>query len=328
MAGIITSEADKFLQATLGSARAVDAKNVPDDFLLRFAQYADAFTVSCCDRFAGFLKEMSIHGEVRGTSEAVLAKLVRNRCFESLDGLLSEYLDLLRTAKIDISSVVRQLVDSRVRDLFSMPGAALGAGGEGEQRKLLLPQAARAAALVKILDYLNAFPGLVQEFLDYGTSKLFGGDVDFSMQERFLRTVLDGAHEKMMSLTVLLEGLEQVKQRKWEQQRATESATIKAVAMMAGQSQVKRKTGVSSLVICGVCLAPIWPLFQLGLVNRYVHRSRHCPGTGGHRFSLPRNHPFNLRGKGDARRALSKQSVAGETREKEKRHARRDWKSP
>lgn len=123
---------------------------------------------------------------------------------------------------------------------------------------------------MKILDYLNAFPGLVQEFLDYGASKLFGGDVDFSMQERFLRTILDGAREKMMSATTLLEGLEQVKQRKWEQERSAESATIRAVAMMASQSEVKRKSGVSSLVICLICLAPIWPLFQLGFVNRYV----------------------------------------------------------
>lgn len=270
MAGIITTETDKLLQSLLGSARTVDGKNVPDDFLLRFAQFADGFTVACCDRFASFLKEASTHGEVRATSEAVLARLVRNRCFENMDVLLSDYLDLLRTAKIDITAVVRQLANSRVRDVFSALGADLGVPGENEQRKLLLPQAARAAALVKILDYLGAFPSLVQEFLDYGASKLFGGDVDFSMQERFLRTIQDGVHEKMITTTSLLGAMELVKQRKWERQRAAESATIKAVAMMASQSHVKRKTGMSSLVFCVVCLAPIWPLFQLGITNRYI----------------------------------------------------------
>jgi len=118
MAGIITAEADKFLQAVLSGARTIDAKNIPDDFLVRFAQFADGFTVACCDKFASFLKEASIHAEVRGTSEPVLARLVRNRCFESMDVLLSDYVELLRTAKIDISSAARQLANSRVRDLF------------------------------------------------------------------------------------------------------------------------------------------------------------------------------------------------------------------
>lgn len=270
MAGIITSETDKLLQTFLGSARTINDKNVPDDFLLRFAQSADSFTVACCDRFAGFLKESSLHSEVRGTSEAVLSRLIRNRCFEGTDMILSDYLELLRSANIDLSIAVRQLSDSRVRDLFSQPGANLGSAGEGEQRRLLAPQAARASALIKILAYLGSFASMAREFLDYGASKLFGGDLDFSMQERFLQTIADSIHEKASSAMAILEGLELVKQRKWEQQRAAESATIKAVAMMANQSQIKRKSGVSSLVISGVCLAPIWLLFQLGFMNRYI----------------------------------------------------------
>ena len=268
MAGIMTSESDKFLQAFLSGARTLDAKNIQDDFLTRFVQHADNFTVSCCERFAAFLKEFSMQGDVRATSEAVLSRLVRNRCFEAMDVLLSDYLDLLKRANINISQPVGQLAESRVRDCFSLPGAA--DSSQDEQRKLLAPQAARAAALVKILDYFAAFGPLAREFLDYGASKLFGGDVDFTLQERFLRTITDAVQEKLRNAVGTLEGLDLVKQRKWDQQRAAESATIRAVAMMAGQSQVKRKSGMSSIVIAVFCLPPIWLVFQLGAVNRYT----------------------------------------------------------
>lgn len=270
MAGIITSETEKFLQAFLSNARATKPDAVPDDFFLRFPPSADSFTVACCDRLAGYLCEASIHGEVRGTSEAVLSRLTRNRCFEALDVMLAEYLDFLKQAGIDASQAVKQLSESRVRDLSVTAGQAVESGGEPEKKKLQGPQIARGLALIKIQVYFGALKSLPHEFLDYGSSKLFGGDVDFTMQQRFLRTIADSIHEKLNNVTAVVEGFELVKQRKWEHQRASESATIKAVAMMASQIQTKRKTGLSSLVIAAICAAPIWFLFNLGVLNRYV----------------------------------------------------------
>ncbi|MBI4661813.1 MAG: hypothetical protein HY735_23580 [Verrucomicrobia bacterium] len=270
MSGIITSECEKFLQAFLSSARTLDGKTFPDDFMLRFVQYADSFTVGCCDRFSAFLREASITAEIRGTSEGVLSRLVRNRCFEATDVLLADYVDLLKQGGINVGQLVPQLSDSRVRDLVSQ-SSQVSAAVNGEGRKnLSVPQVARGLALLKILDFFTAFNSLIHEFLDYGGSKLFGGDVDFMMQERFLSTIRDSIHEKLTNAIAIVEGFELVKQRKWEHQRAAESATIKAVTMMASQAQVKRKSGISSLVIAVVCGAPIWFLFNLGIMNRYV----------------------------------------------------------
>ena len=270
MAGILTSESEKFLQTFLNSARAAKPNSIPDDLLLRFLPSADSFTVSCCDRLSSFLREVSIQGEVRGTSESVLARLARNRCFEAMDTMLAEYLDSLKQAGLDVTQTVKLLADSRVRDLSVTSGQADDPGGQQEKRKLQGSQNARALALIKIHDYFGALGSLPHDFLDYGSSKLFGGDVDFTMQQRFLRTIADSMHEKLSNAKALVEGFEAVKQRKWEQQRAVETATIKAVAMIATQSQTKRKTGFSSLVIAACCAAPIWFLLNLGMMNRYL----------------------------------------------------------
>ena len=270
IAGILTAESEKFLQTFLNSARTAKPDSIPDDLLLRFLPSADSFTVSCCDRLSGFLREVSTQGEVRGTTESVLARLARNRCFEAMDMMLAEYLDLLKQAGFDVTQTVKVLADSRVRDLSVTSGQMEIPGGEQEKRKLQGAHSARALALLKIHDYFGAVGSLPHDFLDYGASKLFGGDVDFTMQQRFLRTIADSMHEKLSNAKALVESFDAVKQRKWEQQRAVETATIKAVAMIASQTQTKRKTGFSSLVIAAFCAAPIWFLFNLGAANRYL----------------------------------------------------------
>lgn len=109
-----------------------------------------------------------------------------------------------------------------------------------------------------------------QQLLDYGAAKLFGADADFEEQKRHQESIQDALRSKIGAAVALLEGFEEIKRKLWEEQRAAETATIKAVALSAFQKTTKRKSGAAWLVAGLVCLVPVGFAASFRLTNPYV----------------------------------------------------------
>ena len=80
-AGILISESERFLDSAVGFLRTRADSSANQD-LIPFLALADSFSVACCTRIAAELKENSTQAEVRDTAEPVMARLIRNRCFD------------------------------------------------------------------------------------------------------------------------------------------------------------------------------------------------------------------------------------------------------
>ncbi|MBM3831720.1 MAG: hypothetical protein FJ403_00290 [Verrucomicrobia bacterium] len=241
MAGIIIAASERFLgwfQMSIQSSVAKGASaSLPDDFLSQFLVEADAFATSCCRELATMLRETSTQAELRETSEPVLAKLIRNRCLDALDSILVGYVEVLMELRINLGGVQERLGDSRVRDALAHPAPVNL--DQGEQRTASARRG-RTGAVLKILEYIDAFDSLPRELLDYGGVKLFGAEADFNMQKDFVLSIQDGIQPKYQAALGSLEGFEEIKKKRWEDQRSAESAVVKEAAMnalMAGQTK-------------------------------------------------------------------------------------------
>lgn len=264
MSGIVTSSIDRFLISFQSSMKGVN-EAVSPDALVGFLTSADRFANDCSQRFASMLRELTNKADVRDTSEAVLMRLVRNRCFETLDSVLEEYIAFLAQLSCDLKQPLANLSDSRLRDL-----ADQNAGGWVVQRRFKLPTAAKAAALLKILDYLKCLEQLPDDLLDYGASKLFGAEPEMDLQRSFSASIRAGIEERLMASMRMIDELDVVRQRKWEQQRAAEDAAINAVATMASFRREKAKGGVGALLLGLLCTGPIWWVSMVDAPNLYL----------------------------------------------------------
>ncbi len=267
IAGLTVSLTQKFLTVAHTSLSAAGT-TINEELLVGFLVNADVFASQCSEKLAALLRQNSSQPEVRETTEPVLGRLVRNRCFENLDLILIDYLAVLQQGGIDLSQRAGQLGDSRVRDTarqMMAPGPA-----PAKDTLKILNAEKKGAALVKIRDYLNALEQLSHELLDYGAIKLFGGDVDFVLQKRYLQNIKEGIDEKYNLCMATVESFDVLKQKMWEDQRAAETAAITAAAMAGATSNVKRKGGAGALFIGLACIAPIGIIFTLGVKEPYA----------------------------------------------------------
>lgn len=261
IAGITVSTTEKFLQGfqnTVGGAQV----SITEELLTNFLQNADAFASQCCEKLASMLRQSSSQPEVRETTEPVLSRLVRNRCFESLDLILLDYVRLLQQFGVDLKQKASQLADSRLREAAKEVTPSNPAAGTAGPK--ILTQEGKARALVRMRDYLRGVDQLPQELLDYGAIKLFGGDVDYVLQKRYQQNIKEGIQERLGACLGVLASFDVLKQKMWEEQRAAETAAITAAAMVSVQSNVKRKGGFGSLIIGIACTGPAWFISATG----------------------------------------------------------------
>ena len=268
--GIIVSEMERFLEQFVNFAKMEAPASVSDEFLRKFLVSADAFSAKCSVRLASLLRESSTQSDIRGTPERVLMGLVRNRCFAGPDASLIAFVGQLKQMNLNLEQSISALSDSEVRTAASVPkssatsGAATESGGPASARE------AKMAALFSMVEYFRQVEDSGLQLLDYGAAKLYGADADFEEQKRHERNIQDVARTKIGATLVLLEGFEEIKRKIWEDQRAAETATIKAVALSALQKTTKRKSGTAWLVAGLACLAPVGIAASFQLTNPYV----------------------------------------------------------
>lgn len=191
--------------------RALTDKHL-EAFLLDFLEHADKFAQECSIGFADVVRQHSIVPEIRGMPTNILSKEIRSVAFESLDGILRDYVDALRSAAIDFGYLEKELQSTGVLS-SALVGAALGqaAGGFGEDGKTLgmfsgfvaaasavvkrseiqeqqiaMARDAKALAYAKITEYLEQARDLPDVLMDVGCAKCFGAEVDLALQKKAL----------------------------------------------------------------------------------------------------------------------------------------------
>lgn len=270
--GVYTAAAEAFYVSILQSAKSLKPGAISDQFLRHFLTAADTFCSTASQSLATVLKEFSMQREVREAQEPVLARLVRNRCFERLDALLIDYAQLLIAMGLDIRSAHAQLAESRVRDdlgaLLGLKGAGVPVPAEGGKR--MSPLKAKESAAMRVLDFLVALDGSPREVLDYVSSKAFTGDPDFAQQSGFVLNITESLREQRDEVVGLVENFEIIKQKKWDEQRAAEFALIREAARNSLMKTADRRTGFGSLAIGLFCGLLDWGAFALGVNNQYV----------------------------------------------------------
>lgn len=263
-AGAVTSSLTQFLQSFKANMAGVQS-NVSSEMLCRFLTLADQFSNDCSHQIAAVLREHSSLSEVRETTEDVLSRLVRNRCFEALDSVLESYIEFLGQLNLDLKVALAHLADSRLRDAVQSTTA-----GQGKEKRFKLPTAAKTAALLKISDYLKSLESLPIEILDYVGLKLTGPEADFTLQRRFTSTVQAATNELLQASVSLIEDLEAVKRRRWEEQTAAESAAINAVAMISSQKSSHQRSGAGAFLLGTLFASPVGYISATGTRNLYI----------------------------------------------------------
>jgi hypothetical protein len=272
MAGIITSALEKFLGWFQVSMKMImqsgAAPSLSHEFQTQFLAEADNFSSLCCREFATMIKNSSSQPEVRDTSEPVLARLIRNRCFEALDTSLLEYVEILERSHINLGQIREKLGDSKVRD--SLARKASNNQGTSDADGASLVQKRKMTAVLKILEYLEQFEKLAEELLDYGAHKLFGAEADFSMQKSFLFSIQDNIQAKYQGAMTALEGFEEVKRKRWEDQRTAETAAVKEAALTSMLYASNKKSSLGYMIAGGVCALLVWVASSSGITHPYV----------------------------------------------------------
>lgn len=267
---LIISGMDDFLsyfQVTI-SAEA-GKSSVSDEFLTKFAADADRFASSYCKDLAAMLRENSTQADVRETTEPILTRLIRNRCFETLDSIAIGFLSFAQQSGVDLKSVMGQLSDSRIRD-----SVMTGPNGQMMVSEELVPKATSAnpkvEALFHVVHFIEALGELPQTLLDYGATKLLGSAAEFSTEIGYVMNIKDAIDEKRRLCLTLLESFEAVKQKKWEDQRAADTAAIKGAALNSLMSTGKRKSGFGWLFVGLLFSSWVWIASQLSITHIYI----------------------------------------------------------
>ena len=264
MVGILISESERCLDSVVAFLR-FGAKSPANQDLVSFLTQADSFAGACGLRIAAELRTMSTQAEVRETAEPVLARLVRNRCFDRLDTALGAYLNALKQLNVELKPALAQMADSKLKELASATEAVAASGNGEAQRKASLAEVSRGPALLAIWNYLRQFDSVAREVVDYSSLKTFGPDADYQLQKAYVQNVGDAIHEKLTTALSVIEEFDAVRERKWAQIRAEEDATIKGVALAATRQANRGKSSAGSLVIGVVLLAPLLVIATSGI---------------------------------------------------------------
>lgn len=270
MAGILIGESQKFLQTILAAGNSAGTTAISTDFLVKFLASADDFSTQCSQKLASLLKESSALAEIRETPDAVLARLVRSRAFESVDNILIQFVAEAKAAGLGSNLNLGNLAESRVREA-GLGEATNGSLDETEKKpRSSTPQNAKTNALVQAFCYTSALEGLAHDFLDYGGGRLLGNEADFNMMNQFIQNVRDSIDPNMSEMLAYMDGFEAVRKKKWEDMRAAESEAIRSGVLQATQTTALKTGGFVSLLFAGLCGAPIWFVLTNGISNQYV----------------------------------------------------------
>lgn len=263
LAGAVVGAMESFFRSFRFAVKGIDQAVTPE-ILLNLLVVADQFSNDASDRLSGVIREHSPDSGLRDSSDGTLARLVRARCFETLDTLLIQYVDTLSAMEIDLKPMLNRLGKSVVREYVE----DLCAGTAS--KRFRLPGSGKAVALVGFSNYLQELARLPHSLLDYGGAKLFSANVDVEMQGRYLRTIEASVHESLQATVGLIEGLEMVKTKRWEQESARESATIGAVAAIASMKQDTQKTSWGYLLAGLALSAPLGWVVATQSTHPYV----------------------------------------------------------
>jgi len=252
-----------------------------EKLLLKFLLGADDFTETCCQQYAVTLRKASMLAEVRGTPTTILVRQIRENCFSKTDGILTSYLEALKSCQIDLQNAADKFEESSVLGA-ALRGGALGqlAGGFGKtgarlgivnaaisgfaerdkQRELLWEQSkakedAKRAAGRKIIEYLIAVKSVPRSLLDFGCARAFGGQVDFELQGAALSAVEAAIGEKIsgsIARAVEISGV-QVDSRQLEDEIATAPANGIEQGAIDAVTQLLGGEGKSALIYAFKC---------------------------------------------------------------------------
>lgn len=270
MAGILIGESQKFLQTILAAGNSAGTTGISTDFLLKFLASADDFSTQCSQKLASLLKESSSLAEIRETPDAVLARLVRSRAFESVDSILIQFVTEAKAAGLGSNLNLGNLAESRVREAGL--GEAMNASSDETEKKprSSTPQIAKTNALVHAFCYTSGLEVLAHDFLDYGGGRLLGNEADFNMMNQFIQNVRDSIYPNLSETLAYMEGFEAVRKKKWDDMRAAESEAIRSGVLQATQTSSLKTGGFVSLLFAGLCGIPIWIVLTNGISNQYV----------------------------------------------------------
>jgi hypothetical protein len=258
--GAIVSTIEEFLRL-VPTVIPRSTASCTEECFTRFLLAADAFSSQCSVAFATIVCRSSDRLEIRESKEALVARLVRVRCFEPLDSVLVDYVRILEQLGTNLGKLATQLSESRIRDSLNDGEYARARRGWKARGKTFLVQDLKASALLKMLEYLKRTEFLAQELLDYGALKLFGGEVDFVAQKTCLKFTKERIQDKLKEAVAIVKGLGLVKRRIWEEEHEAETAAIEAVeaaVLSSAQKHVRKKWLMSSLLCVAVCGLPVW----------------------------------------------------------------------
>lgn len=262
LASLVIKSLDLFLKSFRASVSA-SAGEVSATMLLNFLNAADRLNHTLSQKLAWLLLEHSPQPDVRGMPEGTLQRLIRSRCFEHCDLILENYVAFLAQLHMDLRSTVEAMTDSRLRN------ALLGVEMPSIEtvKRFKLPTAARAAALLKMLDYLKTLHSLPDVLMDYGLRKLGQPGMDSSESESLVRMVHDALDETHQHALDVLEQHPVIRRKQWEAEFCAENAIIEAVASTAAGKVEKRKSRVGSILLGGLFGIGTWQFGSLAAVE-------------------------------------------------------------
>lgn len=265
----ITSEVidslDTFLKS-FHSTLASNTANLTADLFVNFLATADRFNYNVSHKLTLILLEHSLEPDVRSAPEATLIRLIRNRCFESLDRILETYTGYLSQLNIDLRGVLNALTESRLRD--ALTGIEMPSGEAVKRYKL--PTASREAALLLILEFLKGLQSVPDSLVDYAARRMGTSELDQDEQTRILSTIRTAIEEPFANALGFIENMDIIKRKRWEEQYAAENAIIQAVATASTINMAKRKSSAGSLFMTLIFLVPLWLISETGTIDLYA----------------------------------------------------------
>jgi hypothetical protein len=260
LAAVITKTTQHFLKKVHTNVVAVQ-ENISPEFLVNFIEIADRFSHSTSQNVAWILLQHSKVDEVRRMSEGALIGLIRGRCFESLDSILLNNLNLLAQQKVDIRGLVKSLSDSRLRTAFA--DVKLGA----HPSPISLPTKIRESSLVQIVEYLRRTDMLVEMLIEYALTRLDTAAVTEWIQTSFSKSVCSAVHEPLIKATGAIEGLSIMKRRAWEKDYTSESRILNEITQSAAYPAHKRHSVMETFMLGLLFAVPAWLIVQTGTTS-------------------------------------------------------------
>lgn len=239
--GTITSQTEEFLKMFAESDGRVNG-----EFLGAFLINADRFAENCSRQIAAAIKKFTTLDDVRNSSEATLANLLRHRCFDAQDAILEKLIRDSSEFRTKIRSVQSRLSLLRFRDIVVR--ASLNPGAEPQR-----------SALLQICDYLNSLKFIPESILEYAATRAFGPGADLVLCSRYAETLTASLTDKLTKVIRRIQLMGGIGPNPME------AVVIESIddlsAALVGQGS-KTKSG-SVLVQLGLCILFALPIIYV-----------------------------------------------------------------